>query len=249
MTIKFTLTIKTFHMPCTSDSASGCMLITMARIIISSSVRSSSLSCSSVISTSGTVRPFGECEHLQIRLFAFISGSHRVRRLRGRTIEVKLQRAVCRMSRRILRCCQALAALLLPLMRLLLSWQRLRRGRSRQWGGKRQGRRRWRRGMGGHGGVTCVLLVLSSCRPGDEVFATACGISTCERGRTCGRGCDGRGGVVQRGACVGSFSCGDVVVAGSDLLAGRHCWAQVRGLGLLGQRRWWREVTTAHRGW
>ncbi|KAI9447368.1 hypothetical protein F5148DRAFT_1251326 [Russula earlei] len=191
-------------MPCTSESASGCMLITMARIIISSSVRSSSLSCSSVISTSGTVRPFGECEHLQIRLFAFISGSHRVRRLRGHTIEVKLQRAVC---------CQALATLLLPLMRLLLSWQRLRRGRSRQWGGKRQGR------------------------------------STCERGRTCGRGCDGRGGVVQRGACVGSFSCGNVVVAGSDLLAGRHCWAQVQGLGLLGQRRWWREVTTAHRGW
>ncbi|KAI9441032.1 hypothetical protein F5148DRAFT_1350715 [Russula earlei] len=67
----------------------------------------------------------------------------------------------------------------------------------------------------GHGGVTCMLLMLSSCGHGNEVFATAGGGSTC--------GCNGRGGKVWCGACVGGMSCGNAVVVGSNYSVGQHC--------------------------
>ncbi|KAI9510586.1 hypothetical protein F5148DRAFT_1147445 [Russula earlei] len=49
----------------------------------------------------------------------------------------------------------------------------------------------------------------------DEVFAIAGGGSM--------HGCDGRGGEVWHGACIGSISCGDIMVAGSNYSAGQHC--------------------------
>ncbi|KAI9512290.1 hypothetical protein F5148DRAFT_1146172 [Russula earlei] len=52
-------------------------------------------------------------------------------------------------------------------------------------------------------------------RHGDKVFTTAGGGSTC--------GCNGRGGEVQCGACIGGVSCGDIMVVGSDHSAGWHC--------------------------